>query len=1245
MSVDVRQSLHCKVLIATLIVFAVDLSSSGRGAQAWTYNYRTGPNQTWHEARQWCQKYFIDMVAIRNPEESDFLNNLLPFNEKYYWIGIQRVAGLWTWVDTSQNIPEAAQNWATAEPDSLPRQDCVEIYIKRGIDTAKWNNEKCHNKKGTICYTASCKQKSCSAHADCVETTGNYTCKCHPGFQGPRCEEAITCKPLSHPDQGSHHCSHPYGSNRFNSSCHFLCKVGFRLVGTPQLICQATGHWNHPVPLCQAAQCPYLKHTDFSGGSVNCSHPIAPFSYNSTCEFRCDEGYELIGQDQTICDHTGQWTASFPACTVIKCPPIFSPVMGNMTCVDPVEPFSYGSWCNFTCQEGYYLTGDKALTCLTSKQWSKSTPTCRVVQCTSLQAPPHADMQCQDPIKEHSYTSICTVQCEEGFDLIGTNMTKCSSQGNWSHPLPVCQAKRCSPIHSPPHGSISCSDPNGSFSFGSRCTKTCDEGFLLNGTSSTACTFMGMWTADIPPCLAKKCPTLNSPDHGSIVCSDPHGEFSFGSRCTTICDDGFVLNGTAVTECTSMSTWSTDIPYCLAKKCPTLNSPDHGSVVCSDPHGEFSFGSRCTTTCDEGFVLNGTAVTECSSTTNWTTDIPYCLAKKCPTLNSPDHSSIVCSDPHGEFSFGSRCTTTCDEGFVLNGTAVTECTSMRNWTTDIPYCLAKKCPTLNSPDHGSVVCSDPHGEFSFGSRCTTTCDEGFVLNGTAVTECTSMRNWSTDIPYCLAKKCPTLNSPDHGSIICSDPHGEFSFGSRCTTTCDDGFVLNGTAVTECTSMSTWSTDIPYCLAKKCPTLNSPDHGSVVCSDPHGEFSFGSRCTTTCDEGFVLNGTAVTECSSTTNWTTDIPYCSAKKCPTLNSPDHGSVVCSDPHGEFSFGSHCTTTCKEGFLLNGTADTECTFQSHWSADIPQCLARRCPTLNSPSHGSLACSSPHGDYSFASVCTSTCAEGFVLNGTAITECTLQGTWNRDVPNCFAKSCPPLTPPAHGSLVCSDSHSEFSFGSRCTSSCVDGFFLTGTADTECTSAGAWSRGMPDCKARQCPLLAKAPQHGRMNCSHLNSPFSYGSQCDFECNKGFWLKGTSSMACNTSGQWSQDLPTCQPVQCKAIRAFSSVLSMNCSHPLGNFSFGSKCLFTCKDGFTLNGTAVLLCSATGIWSDSLPSCTGMSFGTAMLLYTGAGTGTAVVILLLIGLAMLIMTQFKKRGNNIVSDVPTWGERENPAFEF
>lgn len=676
------------VLAAALLLLSQDFSSNG-GAEAWSYDYTSSPNRRWLEARQWCQEHYTDMVFIRSKEENDFLNKLLPFNPKYYWIGVRREDGKWTWAPTMQQVPQEAQNWAENEPDDIPAQDCVEIYIKREADTGQWNNESCRKRKGTICYSASCKPHSCSAHADCVETIGNYTCRCHLGFQGSKCEEAITCKPLLDPEHGSHSCVDPYGPGRFNSSCQFQCELGFQLVGVPQLLCQSNGQWDHPVPLCQVKQCPVLNNTIISAGTINCSHPIAPYSYNSTCKFTCNEGFEMRGQDYIRCEDTSKWTASVPTCT------------------------------------------------------------------------------------------------------------------------------------------------------------------------------------------------------------------------------------------------------------------------------------------------------------------------------------------------------------------------------------AKRCPHLREPTDGSLHCTGPHGEFSFGSRCKSTCDEGFLLNGTAETECTSLGRWSAHIPNCTAKTCPTLSSPSHGVMVCSGPHGDFKFGSWCTTTCEEGFVLHGSAETNCTSQGRWSTDTPHCLAKKCPPLSSPLHGSLSCSDPHGEFSFASRCTSKCQSGFILNG------------------------------------------------------------------------------------------------------------------------------------------------------------------------------------------TAETECTSLGKWTSDSPRCFAHPCPLLDKAPQHGNMNCSHLHSPFSFGSFCDFECNEGFRLGGKPTLMCNESGLWSQNLPTCQPVQCGAVQALSLTLSMNCSHPLDEYSFGSQCYFSCKEGYSLNGTEILFCSSRGIWNDSLPYCMveGMPLGASLLMYTGVGAAAAVVPLLLVGLIFLIMMQLKKGENPIVSDAPAWGDRENPAFEF
>uniref|UniRef100_H3CC19 E-selectin n=1 Tax=Tetraodon nigroviridis TaxID=99883 RepID=H3CC19_TETNG len=667
--------------------------------ECWSYHY-SNTTMDWTQARAWCQEHYTDLVAIQNKEEIEHLNNWLPERKGYYWIGIRKINNIWTWVGTNKVLTEEATNWAENEPNNgregkrqkSRQEDCVEIYIKRSKEPGKWNDESCSKTKTALCYTASCLQNSCSAHAECVETVGNYTCQCHPGFQGPLCEEAIACQPLLDPEQGFQHCFHPHGC--LNSSCNFQCILGFRLVGASQLVCQASGHWNNPVSLCQIQECPFLNQT-ISAGSIICSPPDAPYSYNSTCEVRCDEGYEASGQNHLQCDHTGQWSASVPACTVKKCPPILFPFPGNLTCVDTLEPFSFGSWCSFTCQKGHTLVGEATMTCQASGEWSSSTPRCAVVQCNRLKAPHNAIISCENPLGEHSYGSTCTVECNKGFDLIGTNTTKCSSQGQWSPQLPVCQARKCHPVDLP-RGFLSCFNPNGPFTFGSLCTATCERGFALNGTVSIECSSLGLWSADIPQCSAKQCPALGSPAHGSLVCSAPHGEFSFGAQCGSTCEDGFLLNGTAETECTSQGVWSTETPHCLgiglmpsiARPCPLLaKAPPNGTLTCSHPHSHSSYGSQCEFECDVGFWSKGASAITCNSSGVWSQDPPTCQPLQCEAIRVFSSSLYVnCSHPVEELSFGSQCFFSCKEGFSLNGTQTLTCTSAVFWSDTPPTC-------------------------------------------------------------------------------------------------------------------------------------------------------------------------------------------------------------------------------------------------------------------------------------------------------------------------------------------------------------------------------------------------------------------------------------------------------------------------------------------------------------------------------------------------------------------------------
>ncbi|XP_016351743.1 P-selectin [Sinocyclocheilus anshuiensis] len=789
--------------------------------KAWTYHYNIDINVDWTAARQWCQKHFTDMVAIQNQAEVEYLNRVLPFNQAYYWIGIRKIDDYWTWVGTKKRLDPEAANWAENEPNNKGSgQDCVEIYIKRRKETAKWNDERCSKKKATVCYLASCSKESCSEHAECVETIGNYRCQCHPGFMGPRCEEVVQCWPIENPQQGFVNCDGVFGAFHFNSSCQFRCVTGFKLEGSQRLRCLASGHWDNALPICQAVQC--LPIIDAAGGwSMNCTHPLSINSFNSSCEFKCEEGFELKGSNTTWCDQTGQWTHKPPTCTVVTCNEILAPAKGHLTCADPLGKYSFRSTCNISCVEGHKLRGKATLSCLSDGNWSAPTPDCEVVKCDPLKPIPHGSLQCYDPVEKFAYGSTCWLKCDFGFVHNGTNFTHCTEQGNWSYIPPVCQAIQCSPLSdAPSYGSMTCTHPLSTNSYNSSCEFKCEEGFVLKGADSTHCDHTGHWTHSTPICTAVACDPLVTPAKSHLTCADPLEKFSFRSSCKATCEEGYKLRGETTLTCRSDGNWSAPTPACEVIRCDAPESVQHGFVHCQDHLGEFSYGSLCWLECGAGFTLKGSNSTYCTSQGKWSQEFPVCQAQQCSPLIDPSHGTVICTHPNGQFSFGTVCEVSCQAGFKLHGTPRMECLEMGKWTDAPPFCLAQQCPHLTAPENGWMNCSHPHSLFSYGSQCFLGCETGFEITGEPGIKCSASGNWSQEVPSCAAVRCeplslshlPELGSPP--SMNCSHPHGNFSFGSQCMFRCAKSHELNGTSQLICSSIGYWTNSPPSCVVKE-----------------------------------------------------------------------------------------------------------------------------------------------------------------------------------------------------------------------------------------------------------------------------------------------------------------------------------------------------------------------------------------------------------------------------------------------
>ncbi|XP_024135227.1 E-selectin [Oryzias melastigma] len=116
-------------------------------------------------------------------------------------------------------------------------------------------------------------------------------------------------------------------------------------------------------------------------------------------------------------------------------------------------------------------------------------------------------------------------------------------------------------------------------------------------------------------------------------------------------------------------------------------------------------------------------------------------------------------------------------------------------------------------------------------------------------------------------------------------------------------------------------------------------------------------------------------------------------------------------------------------------------------------------------------------------------------------------------------------------------------------------------------------------------PEHGHVDCSHKNGDFSYDSLCRHSCEDGYRLTSAGIQRCTDMGLWSEESPQCQLVKCKDLSPPPAGL-MECSHPLGNHSYQSECVFSCAEGHKLDppSSSALLCESSGLWSASTPSC-------------------------------------------------------------
>ncbi|XP_015781130.1 locomotion-related protein Hikaru genki [Tetranychus urticae] len=215
---------------------------------------------------------------------------------------------------------------------------------------------------------------------------------------------------------------------KMHSQARFSCVEGYFLVGFDDIVCTPNGYWSHPLPNCQAIECPPLSTED----------PYLKMStYNRTfgsrVYFSCPNGYRLNGLSSISCFKNNTWSNEIPQCEENTCPIPSTPSNGRLL---DIGHYRTGDYVQYFCNSGYIMIGDGLSICLENGTWSKPTPICKA----SCEFPGEPTNGYLIPTKFHyNIGETISIVCKPDYRLQGSTILTCNSDGHWSVPLPFCK--------------------------------------------------------------------------------------------------------------------------------------------------------------------------------------------------------------------------------------------------------------------------------------------------------------------------------------------------------------------------------------------------------------------------------------------------------------------------------------------------------------------------------------------------------------------------------------------------------------------------------------------------------------------------------------------------------------------------------------------------------------------------------------------------------------------------------------
>ncbi|XP_027727318.1 complement receptor type 2 isoform X3 [Vombatus ursinus] len=860
----------------------------------------------------------------------------------------------------------------------------------------------------------------------------------------------------------------------FGSTIKYSCSEGYQLIGhslNQCIVLENTVIWEKETPLCEPIRCE--PPPTISNGRYLSTKEY--FHYGMVVSYECNTGrrgeklYDLVGNKTLHCtskdNKTGIWNSPPPRCiTPAKCQ---TPVIAHGRRVSGFRRFySLNDAVELECHFGFTMKGSKIVRCQSNSQWEPALPVCFRGCLPPMEIPHGKSNRTKD---QFSFGEAVSYVCEPGYFLIGTASIECIEPGKWNYETPKCEVKSCGVfLDQLPNGRVvSPHRPQ----LGTKVFFVCDEGFWLNGSSSSTCVSGGgrvFWSDKMPICKRIICDSPPPPIINGRLPFLSENKFPYGTVLSYTCFKMFRMIGTKFIRCTSENqvngVWS--VP---ASRCEAYNR----AAVCSEPkvlgrhlklrsRPPYRHGDALKFVCDTNFTIKGYDTLWCQADNTWgPSPMPTCDSD-CPS--PPMIPNGQHRDGHsGPVASGLSVTYSCEPGYLLIGEKTIHCLPSGVWNATAPKCKEALCDPLIKFPNGQV---EEPSHLRIGAVMTFSCNKGYHLRGHASSKCVLAPEGAvwTEIPICIAILCPpppVIENGQHtGSSADDVPYGTKVI-YKCNADPERGvkFNLIGESTIHCTSAreghGIWSAAAPRCelsaSSVQCLQPRVPNGYEISGQGP--PYFYNASVVFRCNTGFSLKGSRQIRCSANGTWDPDVPICE-KECPPPPQIPHGQHTGWE-RSHFAPGMCVDYTCDPGYLLLGNKSICCTPSGAWSLSAPQCEEASCESIEEklqlPSDGSPVVP-----------VNSSCQEGYQLTGHVYKLC-----WNPEAGNRFwfqkIALCKEVNCSLPEFIIGAQNVSTkkiYNFGAIFTLKCDEGYMLEGSPQSQCQEDQRWDPPLAVCKS-----------------------------------------------------------------------------------------------------------------------------------------------------------------------------------------